>query len=388
MAMFSIASSVRNSITESLQRHQSDCSRGGRNEVVMSSVLKEIARIPSDNAEVLKRINLSNVKEIKSNNFSMKDFFNLMKDGKLRLRSFQIGNWEHDLDTVDMAEAGFYYLQTLDRVQCVFCEIVLDGWHAEDDPLLEHARHSHRCSFIAGYDVQNIPIRSDPVRGPGRRLPSHDVCGNMPSSQSSDEYEVMSAESDDDEPAAWGSRNSSQESTSWGSTNPSQESTSWPRSISTIRQGPIYESYGTFDSRLKSFDQPQWPKSCPKSATELASAGFFYCGPFMGQQDSVKCFYCDTGLCMWEPNDDPWKEHQRVQPDCEYLLLNHPSKRNSQEVAEEWLSSNLVQEFLKSYKCSKNVVRNVLSQKWLKSGRPFETMDQLRESIASDDPLM
>lgn len=381
MAMFSIASSVRNSIGGGLQRHQSDSSRDGKNEVVVSSIFREMARLPSnaDDPEVLARINFSNVQEIKSNNFSMKDFFELLRDGKLRLRSFQIGNWDHEVDAAEMAEAGFYYLQNLDRVQCVYCEIVLDGWHAEDDPLLEHARHSPRCPFIAGYDVKNIPIRSDPIRGPGRRLPSYDVAGNNPSSQSSDEYEIMSAESEEEE---------EERTSEWsGSPNSSQESTSWPRNIPAIRQGPVNGAYVTLGSRLKSFDKPQWPRNCPKSPHDLASSGFFYCGPFMGQQDSVKCFYCDTGLCMWEPEDDPWEEHRRVSPDCEFVLLNYPLKKNTQEIAEEWLTSTLVKEFLKRNKCSKNVVRNILSQRWLKCKRPFETIEELEEAINSDDPL-
>ena len=169
MACFNMASSVRNNVGSGLQqRHNQDSSRDDRKGVVVSSILREMAREVannSDEVDVLDKINFSNVKEIKSNTFRKEDFFQLLRDGKERLRSFQVGNWSYDVDPVEMAEAGFYYLQNQDRVQCIYCEIVLDGWHAEDDPLLEHARHSPRCSFIVGNDVKNIPIRADPVRG-------------------------------------------------------------------------------------------------------------------------------------------------------------------------------------------------------------------------------
>ena len=183
----------------------------------------------------------------------------------------------------------------------------------------------------------------------------------------------MSASSDDEEETA---ELSSSPSSSQGST-------------VSVRQGPVHKSYVSLASRLKTFDNPRWPRDCPMSVPSLAEAGFFYHGPFMGYEDSVKCFYCDTGLCRWEPEDDPWKEHRRVAPNCEFVRLNFPSPRNTntQEVTEEWMSSSLVQEFLKNNKCSKNVVKNVLSQKWLKTKTPFKTMDELREAVFTNDPL-
>ena len=386
MATSSTTSSVRNNSASYLQpdqqERQPDTSCEPPKDVVVSSVLREMSRIPMDDScEVIDKINFRNVKEIKSNTFNKKDFFALMRDGKERLRSFQVGNWCYDIDPVDLAECGFYYLQNQDRVQCVYCEIVLDGWNRGDDPLREHLRHSPRCNFIAGYDVKNIPIRSDPVRGPGRRLPATDVCGtNRINSPPSDDDEVMSELSEEEEEEISSSQlSSSQES-----------STSWSSSIT--RKGPVHKSYVSFGARLKSFDTPQWPVECPVSTRDLAAAGFFYYGPFMGFRDSVKCFYCDTGLCQWDPQDDPWKEHKRVSPDCEFVLLNYPSLNstrynNTQDLVEDWFSSDLVQQFLLSKKCSKNIVKNVLSQRWIKHGYPFQSIEELREAVNLYDPL-
>ncbi|XP_074203706.1 baculoviral IAP repeat-containing protein 7 isoform X2 [Camelus bactrianus] len=42
--------------------------------------------------------------------------------------------------------------------------------------------------------------------------------------------------------------------------------------------------------------------------------------PAEGQQDKVRCFFCYGGLQSWERGDDPWTEHARWFPRCEFLL--------------------------------------------------------------------
>ena len=50
----------------------------------------------------------------------------------------------------------------------------------------------------------------------------------------------------------------------------------------------------------------------------MADAGFYY----LGDSDRVKCGYCNGGLKNWERYDDPWMEHAKWFPLCEYLLKN------------------------------------------------------------------
>ena len=99
-----------------------------------------------------------------------------MCDGKERLKTFQQFEWDYALDPTEAAEAGFICVGLGDQVQCVWCQIILENWEKEFDPLFEHARNSPRCKFIAGYQVHNKPIQQDPVRGPIRRL-NLDVAG-------------------------------------------------------------------------------------------------------------------------------------------------------------------------------------------------------------------
>ncbi|KAF6725734.1 Baculoviral IAP repeat-containing protein 2 [Oryzias melastigma] len=59
-----------------------------------------------------------------------------------------------------------------------------------------------------------------------------------------------------------------------------------------------------------------WPSRIPVRPEQLAKAGFYY----VGRNDDVKCFCCDGGLRCWESGDDPWVEHAKWFPRCEYLL--------------------------------------------------------------------
>ncbi|XDV46523.1 hypothetical protein PO909_014408 [Leuciscus waleckii] len=59
-----------------------------------------------------------------------------------------------------------------------------------------------------------------------------------------------------------------------------------------------------------------WPSRITVRPDRLAKAGFYY----VGLNDDVKCFCCDGGLRCWESGDDPWVEHAKWFPRCEYLL--------------------------------------------------------------------
>ncbi|XDV33300.1 hypothetical protein PO909_003750 [Leuciscus waleckii] len=59
-----------------------------------------------------------------------------------------------------------------------------------------------------------------------------------------------------------------------------------------------------------------WPSRITVRPDQLAKAGFYY----IGRNDDVKCFCCDGGLRCWESGDDPWVEHAKWFPRCEYLL--------------------------------------------------------------------
>lgn len=46
--------------------------------------------------------------------------------------------------------------------------------------------------------------------------------------------------------------------------------------------------------------------------TNLASSGMY-------KPDRVSCFACHVYLYSWEPNDEPWSEHERHAMQCPFM---------------------------------------------------------------------
>ena len=66
-----------------------------------------------------------------------------------------------------------------------------------------------------------------------------------------------------------------------------------------------YPYYNSLERRKNSF--AKWPPCMPFSPVEMSEAGFYY----TGMHDSVICFCCGKGLYGWEPQDNPWEEHEK-----------------------------------------------------------------------------
>ncbi|KAK7794002.1 hypothetical protein R5R35_007437 [Gryllus longicercus] len=91
--------------------------------------------------------NISNEKDI-----SVRDSFHYYWEEN-RLKSFT--NWpfsdKNQCNPKKMAQAGFYACGSKDETdlaKCFFCNKELDGWEPDDDPWLEHSKHSKNCIFL------------------------------------------------------------------------------------------------------------------------------------------------------------------------------------------------------------------------------------------------
>ena len=71
--------------------------------------------------------------------------------------------------------------------------------------------------------------------------------------------------------------------------------------------------FSTIEGRLQTFEN--WPSTHPIKPLRLAEAGFFS----EGNGDEVFCFKCRQGLTQFEPEDDPWTEHAKYSPSCEFV---------------------------------------------------------------------
>ncbi|XP_052045110.1 baculoviral IAP repeat-containing protein 3 isoform X1 [Apodemus sylvaticus] len=274
-----------------------------------------------------------------------------------------------------LARAGFYYTGVNDKVKCFCCGLKLDNWKQGDSPVEKHRKLYPSCSFVQTLNPANSLEASPQPSLSSTVMSSTPPCfagsestGYFSGSYSSYPSDPVNFQANQDCPAL--------------STSPYQFAMStekarfltyqtWPLSFLSpaelARAGFYYIGPGdrvacfacggklsnwepkddalsehrrhfphcpflkdlgqsasrytvsnlsmqTHAARVRTFSN--WPSSAPVHPQELASAGFYY----TGHSDDVKCFCCDGGLRCWESGDDPWVEHAKWFPRCEYLI--------------------------------------------------------------------
>lgn len=64
-----------------------------------------------------------------------------------RIKTFEDWNNEN-IDPLDLARAGFFYIGDKDIVSCYFCDLLACDWEKDDNPLLDHVKNSPSCHFL------------------------------------------------------------------------------------------------------------------------------------------------------------------------------------------------------------------------------------------------
>lgn len=54
---------------------------------------------------------------------------------------------------------------------------------------------------------------------------------------------------------------------------------------------------------------------------QMAEAGFYYSGAD-ADDDSATCFVCGKVLDGWENDDEPWTEHEKHAPRCQFVQIH------------------------------------------------------------------
>ncbi|XP_035998994.1 baculoviral IAP repeat-containing protein 2 isoform X2 [Fundulus heteroclitus] len=209
-----------------------------------------------------------------------------------------------------LARAGWFYTGVGDRVQCFRCNVTAEGWQAGDCPTEKHRQLSPSCSFIQSLpSTTNLLSSSHSAFSPLRIAPALPLNNWEPGDRAVSEHQRHY-------PNCRFVRGDRAE-------NVSLAGAAATASLATTSQGPAgapgltsvsNPSMQQSDERLLTF--VNWPSRIPVRPEQLAKAGFYY----VGRNDDVKCFCCDGGLRCWESGDDPWVEHAKWFPRCEYLL--------------------------------------------------------------------
>jgi len=181
-----------------------------------------------------------------------------------RLKSFNL--WPpYNVSHYDLAQFGFFYLGNLDRCQCFSCLGVLENWNFNSNVANEHKRYFPDCRMVQGIEANNISLPHRPrLQMPARSIKSERalICQTFPCLY------------------------------------------------------PVNPHMNDELDRLVTFDL-LWPSDKVIASPLLISLAGFY---FLGERDRVKCWYCNGGLENWEPLDEPWTEHAKWFPRCEFLL--------------------------------------------------------------------
>ncbi|XP_067856220.1 baculoviral IAP repeat-containing protein 5.1-like isoform X2 [Heptranchias perlo] len=81
-----------------------------------------------------------------------------------------------------------------------------------------------------------------------------------------------------------------------------------------------YKLMYSYKKRLATFRNWPFTENCQCTPEKMAKAGFLHC-PTENEPDIAACFFCLKELESWEPDDNPWMEHQRHSPACAFLAL-------------------------------------------------------------------
>ncbi|XP_009642014.2 baculoviral IAP repeat-containing protein 7 isoform X3 [Egretta garzetta] len=213
-------------------------------------------------------------------------FESSMRNEARRLRTFWQWPGTSPVSARDLVKAGFFFVGPRDEVQCFCCGGVLKDWRPGDCPVAEHLKFFPSCKFICGEDVGNQEM-----------LPLQEIFDTV------DGQFLSLLQGIDSEETA-------------------------------LPNEPEYPEMVAEEMRLSTFRN--WPHYTDMHPEQLARAGFFY----TGQDDIVRCFYCDGGVRNWSFGDDPWREHAKWYPRCEFLLRSRG--REFVSSVQESFSSTLI----------------------------------------------
>ncbi|NXV75579.1 BIR7B protein, partial [Atlantisia rogersi] len=193
-------------------------------------------------------------------------FESSMRSEARRLRTFWHWPGNSPVSAKDLVKAGFFFVGPRDEVQCFCCGGVLKDWVPGDCPAAEHLKFFPSCKFICGEDVGNQEM-----------LPLQGIFDTVDGQFLSFSQGIESEEA-------------------------------------ALSSEPEYPEMEAEEVRLSTFRN--WPQDTNVPPEQLARAGFFY----TGQDDTVRCFFCDGGVRRWSFGLDPWRQHAKWYPGCEFLL--------------------------------------------------------------------
>ena len=189
-----------------------------------------------------------------------------------RQRTFS--HWPHrsQHSAASMIEAGFFCCNVDDRVICLYCNLICQGWRdSKDGASTVHTALSPGCLYVTSM-LTGAPL----------------------SSSSSSSIVIVNERTATSDP-------------------PTSINSGTLRCNSIVTTNACHPRQAEIPRRHASF--ASWVSENVPAVDDLVRAGFFY----TGTQTIVTCFFCNGSLQNWGPKDNPMVEHARWFPHCAYI---------------------------------------------------------------------
>ena len=220
-----------------------------------------------------------------------------------RIKTFKLPpQWKGPPDYQSMAEAGFVCTGQEDLVFCFHCNIKLDRWSKDMEPLLRHKEESPTCSFMR-QRLQAVKGKTKSVVASSKPLSPRltSSSGQLQSSSLTVSKAIHTVVTGFNEPRL-----------SYGGSFNDHPGASLPITA---------ENYQSEAERIKSF--VGWPLNEAVHPEQLARVGFVY----TGEGALVQCFQCGVKYRHWYKGDVPLSVHQKCNSRCLFLqTLSSKSK--------------------------------------------------------------
>ncbi|XP_039956744.1 death-associated inhibitor of apoptosis 2 [Bactrocera tryoni] len=155
---------------------------------------------------------------------------------------------------------------------------------------------------------------------------------------------------------------------------------------------PKKPKFSSLDSRLRTY--VNWPIPDIQKPDALAQAGLYY----QNVEDQVRCFHCNIGLRSWQREDDPWFEHAKWFPQCQFVRLvkganyiqhvqdltrqSGHQPHNEISIDEAMMTAPVLQAL--EIGIDGGSIRNATQRQLLACGRPYETVEDLIKAVFGD----
>jgi len=231
-----------------------------------------------------------------------------------RLMTFQKYPEGSAVDPWTLAKAGFFYRGYKDRVQCHSCGSQVQDWETSDNPR-DAKWHEITCKFDRYNPEENDAISAirDPSVSCGPQ--THVERSSPPAMRALWKSPEVTVSTVRRRPAGQVLGGASAREAVPGGPNMNSLAVMYPcNNAYSPHLTSLQSRIQTFADRQRSWAQVR----IHATAQQMAEAGLYY----LGDGDRVKCYYCNGGLQNWSYYDNPWFEHAKWFPLCEYVLRN------------------------------------------------------------------